>query len=161
MKFFIEEQNCIYDLLVWVKTNCTPFSNNTYLPNLEYCLLFREPGTTSLNHSQGSGKKKKYHLSGTNVSDKQNYLHPTIKPITFVENHIANSTNPNDIVLDPFSGSGTTCIAAKRLGRRYIGFEIDDKYYNIAKDRINGINQKGEIDLFDYSQDKNESIGNI
>lgn len=152
MKFFIEENGCIYDLLVWVKTNCTPFSNNTYLPNLEYCLLFREPGFTSLNHSQGSDKKKKYHLSGTNVLDKQDYLHPTIKPIVFVENHIANSTQPNDIVLDPFAGSGTTCIAAKRLGRKFIGFEIDDKYYKIAKDRVSGINIRGEIDLLDFVQ---------
>lgn len=153
MKYFIEEKGCIYDLLVWVKTNCTPFSNNTYLPNLEYCLLFREPNATSLNHSPaGSLTKKKYYISGTNVEDKKKYLHATIKPLEYVKNHLKNSTKEGDIVLDPFVGSGTTALAAKELGRQYIGFEINEKYYNIAKDRLNGINQKGEIDLFNYEQ---------
>lgn len=53
------------------------------------------------------------------------------------------------IVLDPFVGSGTTCLAAKHLGLSYIGFEINDKYYQIAIDRLNGINKKGEMNLFD------------
>jgi DNA modification methylase len=49
-------------------------------------------------------------------------------------------------------GSGTTCVAAKELGRQYIGFEINETYYKIATDRLNGINQKGEIDLFSFEQ---------
>lgn len=51
-------------------------------------------------------------------------------------------------MLDTFLGSGTTCVAAKELDRKYIGFEINPTYFNIAKDRINGINQKGQLDLF-------------
>ena len=53
------------------------------------------------------------------------------------------------LVFDPFVGSGTTCLAAKHLGLDYIGFEIDEKYYKITIDRLNGINQKGEMNLFD------------
>ena len=53
-------------------------------------------------------------------------------------------------------GSGTTCVAAKELGRKYIGFEIDDKYFNIAKDRLNGFNQKGVMDLFTCDYEKGE-----
>ena len=53
------------------------------------------------------------------------------------------------LVFDPFVGSGTTCLAAKHLGLNYIGFEINEKYYKIACDRLNGINQKGEMNLFD------------
>ena len=53
------------------------------------------------------------------------------------------------IVFDPFLGSGSTVIAAKHCGCNYIGFEINPEYYNIAKDRLNGINQKGEMNLFD------------
>ena len=58
------------------------------------------------------------------------------------------------LVFDPFVGSGTTCVAAKELGFDYLGFEINETYYKIAKDRLNGINQKGEMDLFaiDYEQ---------
>lgn len=50
---------------------------------------------------------------------------------------IENSSNENDIVLDPFMGIGSTCIASKELNRRYIGIEIEDKYFNIAQERIN------------------------
>jgi site-specific DNA-methyltransferase (adenine-specific) len=60
----------------------------------------------------------------------------------------------NDIVVfDPFLGSGTTALAAKHLGMSYIGFEINEKYFNIAKDRLQGINQKGEMNLFDIDYD--------
>ena len=52
-------------------------------------------------------------------------------------------------MLDPFAGSGTTCLAAKHLGLDYIGFEINEKYYKIAVDRLQGINQRGEMNLFD------------
>jgi DNA modification methylase len=58
-------------------------------------------------------------------------------------------------VFDPFLGSGTTCVAAKETGRKYLGFEISEKYYKIAKDRLDGLNQierkqidKGQITLF-------------
>ena len=57
------------------------------------------------------------------------------------------------MVLDPFVGSGTTCLAAKHLGLNYIGFEINEKYYKIAVDRLQGINQKGEMNLFDMDWD--------
>lgn len=53
-------------------------------------------------------------------------------------------TNPNDIILDPFMGSGTTCVAAALLGRRYLGVEIDRDYYEIAKARIEDIEQDVE-----------------
>ena len=52
-------------------------------------------------------------------------------------------------MLDPFCGSGTTCLAAKHLGLNYIGFEINEKYWKIATDRLSGINQRGEMNLFD------------
>lgn len=77
---------------------------------------------------------------------------------------IRNSTKEGDIVLDTFSGSGTTCVAAKETGRQYLGFEIDKQYWKISIDRLNGINNKGQTDLFntDFEQltllegDKNE-----
>ena len=49
---------------------------------------------------------------------------------------IANSTNENDIVLEPFAGAGATCIAAKNLNRRFIGIEIDENYAKIAQERL-------------------------
>lgn len=63
-------------------------------------------------------------------------LHPTQKPVALVEELIKTYTNPGEIVLDSCMGSGTTGVAAKNLGRRFIGIELDDKYFNIARERI-------------------------
>lgn len=63
-------------------------------------------------------------------------LHDTEKPIELMKILIANSSKVNDIVIDPFMGIGSTGIACKQLHRRFIGIEIDKKYYHIAKERI-------------------------
>jgi site-specific DNA-methyltransferase (adenine-specific) len=59
-----------------------------------------------------------------------NVFHPTEKPLDLIKRLIA--CNEGDTVLDPFCGSGTTCVAAQQLGRHFLGFEIDEKYYRIA-----------------------------
>jgi site-specific DNA-methyltransferase (adenine-specific) len=63
--------------------------------------------------------------------------HPTEKPEDLLERIILLGSKEGQTVLDPFMGSGTTGVAAKRLGRKFIGFEIDDEYFEIAKERIN------------------------
>lgn len=63
--------------------------------------------------------------------------HPTPKPIKLMQFLILNHTKEGDIVFDPFMGSGTTCLAAKMLKRRYIGCELDLGYYLKAEKRIN------------------------
>lgn len=145
MKYFVERKKCVFDLLVWCKTNPTPFVKNTWLPDLEYCFCIREKGT-GLN--DGYELKSKYHIGQTNVKDKELFKHPTIKPLELVKRHILHSTKPNDIVLDCFCGSGTTCLAAKETGRRYIGMEIDKEYHKIAVDRLNGITANGQTSIF-------------
>jgi site-specific DNA-methyltransferase (adenine-specific) len=55
------------------------------------------------------------------------------------------STDENNIVLDPFVGTGTTVIAAKRLGRRFIGIDIDEKYVNITKDKLSKESSNSKI----------------
>lgn len=69
------------------------------------------------------------------VRDK-NKLHPTQKPVALLEYLIKTYTNENDIVLDNCMGSGSTCIAAINTERQYIGYELNDKYFEIAKKRI-------------------------
>ncbi|MDR3112682.1 MAG: site-specific DNA-methyltransferase [Elusimicrobiota bacterium] len=66
-------------------------------------------------------------------------LHPTQKPLSLMKLLIELTTLPNQIVLDPFAGSGTTLVGAKELGRKYIGIEKKDEYYNVASNRINRI----------------------
>ena len=68
-------------------------------------------------------------------SDKEK-LHPTQKPIALLEYLIKTYTNENDTVLDFTMGSGSTGVAAKNLNREFIGIELDEKYFNIAKERI-------------------------
>jgi|SRR3990167_4060810 len=62
--------------------------------------------------------------------------HETVKPISLIGALMEVSSNPNDLILDPFLGSGTTAVAAKQLGRNYIGIEISEKYCKIAEDRL-------------------------
>ena len=131
MKYFVDKKNCNFEILVWCKTNPTPATNNSYLPDLEYCLMFREKGC-KLN--DGYDLKSKWFVSSLNINDKDKFKHPTIKPLDLVKRHILHSTQPDDIVLDCFCGSGTTCLACKETGRRYIGMEIDKEYHKIAVD---------------------------
>lgn len=63
-------------------------------------------------------------------------LHPTQKPVILCEYFIKTYSNKGDIILDPFIGSGTTAVAAINTERKYIGFEKDDKYFEIAKNRL-------------------------
>ena len=148
MKYFIEEKGCFFELLLWHKTNPIPAVNNSMLGDTEYCLMFREKGT-SINNEGSYATKSKYYISGINKEDKENFIHPTCKPVDFIMNHIKNSTKEGDLILDPFCGSGSTLIAAKRTNRNYIGFEIEEKWFNVACERLQGINQKGEMNLFD------------
>ncbi len=82
--------------------------------------------------------------------------HPTQKPLALIIELIRYSSNPCDIVLDPFCGSGTTCVAAKKLNRRYIGIEINPGYAEIARTRLKAVEtgvpvddiRKGQMALF-------------
>jgi len=62
--------------------------------------------------------------------------HPTEKPVSLIAFLINKSSEQDDIILDPFLGSGTTCVAAKQLGRKYIGIEISPRYVEIANQRL-------------------------
>ena len=144
MKFFLEtlDKEIYFELLTWNKTNPTPTTNNSWLPDIEYCLYFREKGVP---YNSGYELKHKFYVSPANVSDKDKFAHPTIKPIELVKRHLLHTTQPNDIVLDPFMGSGTTCVASLDINRHYIGFEIEEKWYKVAKDRLQKKDAKGQL----------------
>lgn len=145
LKYFVDIKNCYFEILTWNKTNPTPTTNNSWLPDIEYCLYFREKGVV-LN--DGYELKSKYYMSTANVYDKDKFKHPTIKPLNLVERHIKHTTQENDIVLDCFCGSGTTCVACKNTNRNYIGIEKNPKWYKIAVDRLNNIQANGQQTLF-------------
>lgn len=70
-------------------------------------------------------------------ADQSKKLHPTEKPVELCEYLIKTYTNENDIVLDNCMGSGTTGVACMNLNRKFIGIELDEKYFEVAKERIN------------------------
>jgi DNA modification methylase len=145
MNYFATRENVNYEILVWCKTNPTPSTNNTWLPNVEYCLYFREKGV-KLN--DGYNLKSKYYVSPINTYDKKIFDHPTIKPLECVKNHLLHATQENDVIADFFLGSGTTAVAYKEINRKFIGFENDEKYFKTAKDRLNGITKHGQTSIF-------------
>lgn len=89
---------------------------------------------TNLNANNGSGER----LDGAPSSVQQNF-HPTVKPLTLMSYLITLGSRPGDVVLDPFLGSGTTAIAAKQLGRQFIGIEREKEYIEIAEARLSAV----------------------
>ncbi len=152
---YFNQFNVDMNILTWTKTNPIPFGSSIWLSDIEYCLHFyKEAG-----FNVGWENKKKNYSSPINNKDKEIFKHPTIKPIEMVKRHLLNLTKENDIVLDCFCGSGTTCVAAKELGRKYIGIEINKEYCEIAKKRINGITADGQISIFtDTAKLEKESL---
>lgn len=118
--------------LVWDKRN--KIMGQYYMSQFEYILFFRKGKGVKINNCGTSDI-----LSVPNIKmkgkDGKN-LHDTEKPIGLMEILIGNSSKENNIVLDPFMGIGSAGIACKNLGRQFIGIEIDNHYYEIAKERI-------------------------
>lgn len=118
--------------LIWNKGN--KIMGQYYMSQYEYILFFRKGKGIKINNCGTSDilsipNKKQKNKNGKN-------LHDTEKPIDLMKILIENSSNENDIVLDSFMGIGSTGIACKRLNRNFIGIELDEEYFKIAKDRI-------------------------
>lgn len=113
--------------LTWDKGNAVP--NRWYMNATEEILMLRK------------GKAKPINDLGTqNILRVPNIIgnksHPTEKPVHLMEIMINNSTKEDEIVFDPFMGTGSTCVAALRNKRQFIGCELDENYYNTAITRI-------------------------
>ena len=144
LQWWHENTDATYNILTWNKTNPSPMCNGNWLPDIEYCLYFNRQ--SKLN--DGYDIKSKWYISKRNTSDKDLFNHPTIKPLELVKRHLLHTTQENDIVFDPFCGSGTTCVASKELNRQYIGIDIEPKWAKIADNRLNGINAHGQMSMF-------------
>ena len=87
---------------------------------------------------ENGGKQMKDVWNGTLTPNKEKTegKHPTQKPLYLLERIILASTNEDDIVLDPFCGSSTTGVAARKLGRKYIGIDNNNDYIEISRKRL-------------------------
>lgn len=92
----------------------------------------------SLAHSSNPVKetRRKYNIWQYSVGVTKGRKHPAPFPYQLAYDHIISWSNENDLVLDPFVGSGTTCLAAKSLGRDYIGIDISQEYCDIANNCV-------------------------
>lgn len=134
------------NLLIWDKGNVTP--NRWYMGAYELILMLRKGKARKINNKGTSNI-----LRVPNVT--RNKAHPTEKPAALMKILIENSTNEGEIVLDPFMGVGGTGLACKELERDFIGIEIDEKYFKIAKDRIEGNEEYQQLTIWDFITEVN------
>lgn len=138
-----------FTILTWEKP-LSILNRNRFSQNLEYIVRIYDKGTSlNLLDINNFPKKKDYYSKTRKFNTPRNKIHPTQKPIEYLKGLIELNTKKNDVVLDSFFGSGETGIACLQLDRKIIGIEIDEKYYNLSKKRLDCfVNQK---DLFDES----------
>lgn len=118
--------------LIWDKGN--KICGRYYMGCYEYIVLLRKGGDKPINNCSTPDilsvpiKKLKDRFG--------NNLHDTEKPVELMKILVENSTKPNEVVLDPFMGGGSTGVASVELKRKFIGVEIDKEYFNISKERL-------------------------
>lgn len=135
-------------LLVWDKKTALP--NRWYIQNCEFILFLRKGKAFEINDC-GS-------LALQSIIQRDTSKHPTEKPVELCSLYIRNSTQPNELVLDPFMGSGTTGVACAKLGRKFIGIEIDENYFNIACKRIEEAYQQPDLFIEQPTKSQQETM---
>jgi DNA modification methylase len=128
----------LVNLCVWAKSNGG--MGSLYRSRHEEVFVFRNGKAVHLNNVQlgrfGRNRSNVWNYPGVNTFGHGDLkYHPTVKPIGLVADAILDSTKRNDIVLDPFLGSGTTILAAERTNRRCYGAELDPLYVDTAIER--------------------------
>lgn len=127
-KIAFEKYFKLKNIIVWEKNNTSMGDlKGSYAPKHEF-ILFGHKGRRLRN-----GKRLPDVLQAKRTGNK---LHPTQKPISLLQTFIEQSSNENEIILDPFMGSGSTGVACLNTNRRFIGIEIEEKYFNTAVDRL-------------------------
>ena len=124
----IEKFFPVKNILIWEKNNTGMGDlENDYAPQYEMC-IYCNPNNKPLNGRRDSNILK--------YARTRNELHPTQKPVDLFEYLVSKSTNENDLVLDCFSGSGTTAVACHNLHRRFICIERDKEYWKASCERL-------------------------
>ena len=119
--------------VVWEKTNPPPTPRPSYVSATEWVVWLQKPGARAVWNSGGfTTNLLRYPICGGSERTE----HPTQKPIELMKELITRHSNEGDLILDPFMGSGTTLRAAKDLGRRAIGIELNERYCKIAVKRL-------------------------
>lgn len=125
---YLRGVDMITRVVVWQKTNPSPVNGqNFWLSGIELCCCGKFHGATYNQFCENTV---------LNFPSTASKVHPTQKPLAVIKKLIMASSNVGDVVLDPCMGSGTTGICCVNTDRNFIGIELNEKYFNIAKQRI-------------------------
>ena len=132
--FFANKKGTVRPI-IWEKTNPSPMNGQyIYLSGVEMAVWFKKSGAKVFNaHCKNTVFR---HPNG------RSKLHPTEKNHELLKELILDNTNEGDIVFDPCMGSGSTGVACLNTNRNFIGIELDEKYFNIAQNRIEEVANK-------------------
>lgn len=135
-------------LLVWDKITATP--NRWYMPNCEFALYLWKGRARRINDCGAKAlvrcpQRDVSHLYlPDDIPEPDRRPHATEKPVALMAGWICNSTDPGDLVIDPFMGAGSTIVAAAQIGRAAIGIEKDPKWFAVACARVDEAVERGQ-----------------
>lgn len=127
----------LHTILVWDKKAALP---NKYYQNITEFALFMFKGKARTINDPASKNL-------VQIFQRDESPHPTEKPVELMRLWVSNSTEPGDVVLDPFMGSGTTGVACEQLNRGFIGIESNPEWFDIACRRIEQAQRQGDMFL--------------
>ena len=131
--------------IIWFKPNASPNLSCRYFTHSTETVIWAAKNQKSkhtFNYelmrqlSNGKQMRNVWEISPPQPKEKAQGKHPTQKPLKLLERIILASTNEEDLILDPFSGSGSTGVAALKLGRKYIGIELSEEYLDLTISRL-------------------------
>jgi site-specific DNA-methyltransferase (adenine-specific) len=123
----------LYQLIIWDRRNSPNIRNDLLVPCTEHIYWFCKKKPKVFRNAIDSQYRSEVWV----IPPERQTQHPAPFPSQLVKNCIQLTTSENDLILDPFMGSGTTAIVANQCNRKWIGFEIDEKYVKITEDRLN------------------------
>lgn len=128
----------VKDLVRWRKNNPMPRNRDRrYITDYEMAIwLVKGQGKWTFNRLSDKFDRGEYCYPSTPRGEKVDGGHPTQKPLNLMKEIILRHTNEGDLILDPFMGSGSTLVAAKELKRKYIGSDMEEKYFLMASKRL-------------------------
>lgn len=140
---------------LWVKPDSTPQLNGHGPAQGAECFVTAWAGK---GHAiWNAGGKRGVYTHCTNQPDRTG-LHPTEKPVPLMAEILRDFTNRSDVILDPFMGSGTTGVACARMGRKFIGIELDPKYFDVSCCRIEEAYKQSDMFIDAPKKIKQESL---
>lgn len=126
-----------HNLLVWNKGTVTP--NRWYMKNLEFTGFFYKGKAKYINNCGDTQLHE--------IPNPRGEAHPTAKPVPLMKKYIYNSSDKGQTVIDPFMGGGSVGVACAEMGRKFIGIELDEEYFDIACKRIEDAYRQGDLFL--------------